>query len=80
MNSRVDPAAMRRTLNKQKAQRRRSSPTGMRYVPTRTLPSSSAGPSSSRYHNAPPPPRSPSPLRYEDRQPFNNRPGGRQVS
>ena len=36
MNSRVDPAMMRRTLNKQKAQRRRSSPTsgaaGMRYV------------------------------------------------
>jgi len=80
MNSRVDPAMMRRTLNKQKAQRRRSSPTsgaaGMRYVPTRTLPGPSGAPSSryNRHHNAPPPPRSPSPLRYEDRQSFN-RPG-----
>ena len=65
MNSRVDPAVMRRTLKKQKEQRRRSSPAaGMRYVPTRTLPASS-GSAGRRYYNAPP--RSPSPLRYEDR-------------
>ena len=51
-----------------------------RYVPTRTLPGPSGAQSSryNRHHNAPPPPRSPSPLRYEDRQSFN-RPG-RQVS